>query len=193
MTCVIISRAKQSQGCSTNMAWVSLTWALRLSQSNIRKFWQKGSIVLWALVKRIGVSRESDFHWISLLADLVYYQQCPSVCANGKVKGVTNADGGTTEIMCYQKRCDNICKHHRFSVPHLWDFLNIPIFWCACFVISYKVSTLVMSEYFWMIQPPFLGNIYSHIVCNEWSNLLFLAILIHTLYAMKITTCVATK
>jgi len=47
----------------------------------------------------------------------------------------------------------------RFSVSRMRDFLNIPIFWCACFVIRYKVSTLVMSEYFGMIQPHFLSNI----------------------------------
>ena len=81
----------------------------------------------------------------------------------------------------------------RFNVSHMQDFLNIRIFWCAGFVIRHKVSTLVMSEYFGMIQTPFLSNIYSHVVRNEWSKLLFSAIFNDTLYAMKITTCVAIK
>ena len=64
----------------------------------------------------------------------------------------------------------------RFSVSRMRDFLNIPIFWCACFFIRYKVSTLVMSEYFGMIQPPFLSNTYSkyHNMLNN-----------HTLYAIR--------
>ena len=114
---------------------------------------KKGSIVLSPLVKRIGVSRKQDFHWISLWARLVYYQQCPSVCANGNSKVKNNV---------LTKKAVLLFSHTKiFSISCMRDFPNIPICWCACFVIGYKVSTLVMSEYFGKIQPPFLSNMYS--------------------------------